>query len=73
MGAIGTIRGRGAADVRTSGAGGARWHRWLQALGRMLERRRTRMALSDLTDEQLKDIGLSRSQAYREVSRPFWD
>jgi uncharacterized protein YjiS (DUF1127 family) len=31
--------------------------------GRM-ERRRTRLALLELTDEQLKDIGLSRSEAF---------
>jgi uncharacterized protein YjiS (DUF1127 family) len=39
----------------------------------MAERARSRRALSALSDEQLKDIGLSRSDAFREASRPFWD
>ena len=38
----------------------------------MAERHRSRNALSALNDEQLKDIGLSRADAYRETSRPFW-
>ncbi|WP_157015409.1 DUF1127 domain-containing protein [Mesorhizobium xinjiangense] len=40
--------------------------------GRM-ERQRSRRDLMELTDEQLKDIGVSRSEAYRECMRPFWD
>jgi len=32
----------------------------------------TRRALLRLTDEQLKDIGLSREQAQREAQLPFW-
>jgi len=31
-----------------------------------------RRALSRLTDDQLKDIGLSRVDALREASKPFW-
>ena len=31
----------------------------------MLERRRSRLALLEMTDEQLKDIGLSRADAER--------
>ena len=38
----------------------------------MAERRRSRLALAELTDGQLKDIGLSRSEAFGEVNRPFW-
>jgi uncharacterized protein YjiS (DUF1127 family) len=37
------------------------------------ERRRSRRVLLSLNDEQLKDIGLSRSQAYAEAVRPFWE
>lgn len=37
------------------------------------ERWRSRRALQDLSDEQLKDIGISRADAYREFRRPFWD
>jgi len=39
---------------------------------RQLERRRSRRALLEMTDEQLKDIGLSRSQVHAEVLGPFW-
>jgi len=35
-------------------------------MGRQLERRRSRLALLEMTDEQLKDIGLSRGEAYSE-------
>ena len=38
-----------------------------------LEKRRSRMSLEDLTDAQLKDIGISRADAYREAHRSFWD
>ena len=41
--------------------------------GSLLERRRSRLALLEMTDDQLKDIGVSRSEAYREANRPFWD
>lgn len=39
----------------------------------MMQRHRTRRVLLALTDEQLKDIGLSRVDARREGLRPFWD
>ncbi|MGE8500008.1 MAG: DUF1127 domain-containing protein [Pseudomonas sp.] len=32
----------------------------------------TRQALLRLTDEQLRDIGLTRDEANREAHRPFW-
>lgn len=32
----------------------------------------TRRALLTLSDEQLKDVGLSRAQAQTEALRPFW-
>jgi uncharacterized protein YjiS (DUF1127 family) len=35
-------------------------------------RYRTRKALRQLTDEQLKDIGIERDAAYTEARRPFW-
>ena len=35
-------------------------------IGRQMEKRRSRMALQEMTDDQLKDIGLSRGQAYSE-------
>ncbi|TPJ58807.1 DUF1127 domain-containing protein [Mesorhizobium sp. B2-7-1] len=39
----------------------------------MLERRRGRLALLEMTDDQLKDIGLSRCDAHREGIRAFWE
>ena len=40
---------------------------------RMLERRRGRLALLEMTDEQLKDIGVSRCDAHHEGIKPFWE
>ena len=45
----------------------------LTRLDAILERRRSRRALLEMTDDQLKDIGLSRSEAHGEAYRPFWD
>ncbi|MCV9961983.1 DUF1127 domain-containing protein [Pararhizobium sp. BT-229] len=42
-------------------------------LERQLELRRSRMALLEMSDDQLKDIALSRADAYREAHRRFWD
>ncbi len=42
-------------------------------LDALFERRRGRLALLEMTDEQLRDIGVSRGDAYREGIRPFWD
>ena len=36
------------------------------------ERRRQRRALLALSDHQLKDLGISRREAEREGSKPFW-
>ena len=38
-----------------------------------LERRKSRRLLLEMTDEQLRDIGISRADAYHESRRPFWD
>ncbi|SEQ56933.1 Uncharacterized conserved protein YjiS, DUF1127 family [Pseudomonas sp. NFACC02] len=40
--------------------------------GLFQHRRVTRRALLDLTDDQLRDIGLSYEQARREGLKPFW-
>lgn len=32
-----------------------------------------RAVLGSLSDELLKDIGITRAEAVREASRPFWD
>lgn len=44
--------------------------RWIDNL---LERRRSRLTLLEMTDDQLKDIGISRCDAHHEGLRPFWD
>jgi len=37
-------------------------------------KRRTRHALVEMTEEQLRDIGVSRSEARREIGKSFyWD
>ncbi|MCC5777733.1 DUF1127 domain-containing protein [Nitratireductor sp. B36] len=42
---------------------------WINAA---LSKRRSRLALYDLTDDQLRDIGISREEARREGLRSFW-
>ena len=44
----------------------AQWRRWRQLS-------RDRAELAGLSHEQLRDIGLSRADVLREISRPFWD
>jgi len=54
-------------SLQTQGIAAANW------VGRQLERRRSRLALLEMTDEQLKDIGLSRGEAHTEYIRRLWD
>lgn len=42
-------------------------------LGRLVDRGRQRRDLLELTDEQLRDIGVTAEEARREAARPFWD
>lgn len=37
------------------------------------QNRRTRLKLARLTDDQLRDIGITRDQANEESRRPFWE
>jgi uncharacterized protein YjiS (DUF1127 family) len=37
-----------------------------------LERARQRRALSELNDHMLRDIGLTRADAWAESEKPFW-
>ncbi len=41
--------------------------------GRAMLKRRTRMHLSELNNDLLKDIGVAPAEARREVKRFFWD
>lgn len=34
---------------------------------------RQRIELASLSDDALRDIGLSRADVYQETERPFWD
>ena len=42
-------------------------------IDRLLERRRGRLALLEMTDDHLKDIGISRCGAHREGIKPLWE
>jgi uncharacterized protein YjiS (DUF1127 family) len=66
--------GRAAAAARA-----LRMKRWRTALATigaslrtLLHRGRTRRALESLSDHDLRDIGLSRADAWREARKPFW-
>ncbi|WP_415894710.1 DUF1127 domain-containing protein [Neptuniibacter sp. PT34_22] len=48
------------------------WHKFACILKQWQQNYRTRKALLKLNDGQLKDIGLSREQAHKEASKPFW-
>lgn len=39
----------------------------------VLAKRSSRIHLSELSDDQLRDIGISKGEARQEVERPFWD
>jgi uncharacterized protein YjiS (DUF1127 family) len=63
--------GRRGQDVGTGlSATMLRGVRWLE---RRFEKRRSRRMLLELTDYQLKDIGITRADAHGEASRRFWD
>jgi len=46
--------------------------RWLTELARTHERWRQRQDLRELDDHLLRDIGITRAQAKREASKPYW-
>ena len=43
-----------------------------QVLVRWMQRARTRRQLDALTDHELRDLGLDRSDAFHESVKPFW-
>lgn len=59
-----------------AGVGAVPLQVWLKAFKAALRvrmvKRRTRMHLRDLTDDQLRDIGVTRAQARFEAEKPFW-
>ena len=79
MNTIDAISGRAQTDrlsVRTSRATGAGVFGTIAAVRRWLneanQRRRGREALAQMTDAQIKDIGITRMQAELEAAKPFW-
>ncbi|QKK24237.1 DUF1127 domain-containing protein [Rhizobium hidalgonense] len=47
--------------------------RLLAAVGQRLEKRRSRRTLCELTDDELRDVGLTRAQARAETTKSwFW-
>ncbi|MEN4751351.1 MULTISPECIES: DUF1127 domain-containing protein [Pseudomonas] len=51
-----------------------RW--WKSAVAQVARWRKLhhqRVELAALSDDALKDMGLSRADVYEEVERPFWD
>lgn len=61
-------------EVRRSRSVGVFPYRmWLAVRAWWIERR-TRHALIEMTDDQLRDIGVTRSEAQREIGKSFyWD
>lgn len=47
--------------------------RWVERILTMFDTRRTRIDLSKLTDDQLRDVGLTRMDVEAELARPIWD
>jgi len=45
---------------------------WIRVLKHAHDRWQQRQALLDLDDRLLDDIGITRKQAEREASKPFW-
>jgi uncharacterized protein YjiS (DUF1127 family) len=60
------------ASMRSSSSRGSTLMRVVAMIEMAMDRRRSRLALMELSDAQLKDIGISRSEAFREANRPFW-
>jgi uncharacterized protein YjiS (DUF1127 family) len=46
--------------------------RMLHAIHRALQRSRQRRAVAQLSDDLLRDIGLTREDIARESAKPFW-
>jgi uncharacterized protein YjiS (DUF1127 family) len=58
--------------MRSSASRGSALMRVISMIELAVARRRSRLALMELSDAQLKDIGISRCEAFREANRPFW-
>ena len=59
----------------TTTFGGTHTYRWDQLKFRISEwqrRTRSRRELEGLSDATLRDIGITRCDAHREMNKPFW-
>lgn len=63
----------GTARVARAGANLGRLTGLIAKLEEMMRTYRQRRALLALSDHMLRDIGLSRADAYREGTRAFWE
>lgn len=63
-------------DRTFTGIGAVPYRVWLKlfvaAVRARMQTQRTRMHLRELTDDQLRDIGVTREQARFEADKPFW-
>jgi len=46
--------------------------RWLRVFDAWIKRSHQRRELASLDDRQLKDVGITRYEASRESTKPFW-
>ncbi|MCJ8052032.1 DUF1127 domain-containing protein [Shinella curvata] len=70
--AIDTIFVQG--DIEHSRSTRGLFHRAWLAVRAWWLKRRTRQALIEMTEDQLRDIGITRSEAQREIGKSFyWD
>ena len=51
---------------------GLRWDQIKRRIAEWQRRSRSRHELEGLSDATLRDIGISRCDAHREVTKPFW-
>ena len=58
--------------VRRAGRGARRGTLWRELLAAWLQRRRERYQLLQLTERELRDIGITRCDAVREAAKPLW-
>ncbi|WP_296255529.1 MULTISPECIES: DUF1127 domain-containing protein [unclassified Pseudomonas] len=49
------------------------WHSVASRIARWCKLYHQRIELASLSDDALKDIGLSRADVTQEIERPFWD
>ncbi|MFP3923784.1 DUF1127 domain-containing protein [Pseudomonas sp. W5-36] len=49
------------------------WRGFVAQVARWRRLHQQRVELATLSDDALKDLGLSRADLYEEMQRPFWD